>query len=78
MISKVLCVTLITLTFSFSTAYAEKKDTVKNYKRYKSFAAPKKERLNDKWSDFKKKTDWDNLSDKERRELKKRVYNKRR
>ena len=76
MILKTLLVTLIIFSFSLNSAFAEDKDTIKNYKRYKSFAAPKKERLNDTWSDFKKKTNWDNLSDKERQKLKKKVFNK--
>ena len=75
MIYRILLVTLIGLSFSFNTAYAGD-DTVENYKRYKSFNKPKKERLNNKWSDFKKKTNWDNLSDQERKELKKKVYDK--
>jgi len=76
MIIKTVLVTLIAFGFSLNSAFADDKDTVKNYKRYKSFAAPKQERLNDKWSDFKKKTDWDNLSDKERSKLKKKVFKK--
>jgi hypothetical protein len=79
MTSKIILVTLMTFSISLSSvafAEGEDKETVRNYKRYKSFAAPKKERLNDKWSDFKKRTNWDNLSDKERDRLKKKVYDK--
>ena len=70
-------IVLSMLTTISVTAYGERDrydhDTKENYKRYKSFAAPKKKRLLNKWEKFKKESDWDNLSPAERRRLKERV-----
>jgi hypothetical protein len=76
--------TLINFSFvdsSFSnTAFARKgrSSDLDNYERYKSYNAPKKKHLNDTWKKFKEQTHWDELSDKERSELKRKVLKKRR
>jgi len=74
MILRMILMSFISLSLN-SFAFAGD-DTAKNYKKYKSYSAPKKERLNDKWSKFKEKTNWDSLSDKERSKLKKKVFDK--
>lgn len=70
-------VVLSLLTAVSVTAYGNRdrydQDTQKNYKRYKSFAAPKKKRLVNKWEKFKKESDWEHLSPAEKRRLKERV-----
>ena len=64
---------------SFSnTAQARKgrSSDLDNYERYKSYNAPKKKHLNETWKKFKEQTHWDELSDKERSELKRKVFKK--
>lgn len=75
MITRLMLVAFITFSFS-SFSYADDADSARNLKKYKSYAAPKQKRLKDKWSKFKERTNWDSLSDKEKRKLKKKVYDK--
>lgn len=73
-------VLLSLLTAVNTTAYANRgrydRETEENYKRYKSYAAPKQKELSNKWDKFKKESNWDDLSPAERRRLKDRVMRK--